>query len=91
MMFTGSVVDSATAVAWGLANVCVPDAELDAATTDMAERIVAQSWYSLREEKALVGASARMTYAEGLAWEREHSKGTTPDLAERLTRFGRRD
>ena len=64
---------------------------LDAATANMAERIVAQSWHSLREEKALVSASSRMTYAEGLAWEREHSTGTTPDLAARLTRFGERD
>jgi enoyl-CoA hydratase/carnithine racemase len=91
MMFTGTVIDSDTAVAWGLANVCVADAELESATAEMAEQIVAQSWHSLREEKALVGASSRMTYAEGLAWERDHSLGTTPDLAARLTRFGKRN
>lgn len=91
MMFTGRVLDGTAAVEWGLANVCVADAELEQTTDDMAERIVAQSWHSLREEKALVGASSRMTYAEGLAWERDHSTGTTPDLAERLAKFGKRD
>ena len=59
-------------------------------TRAMAERIVEQSWHSLREGKALVDAAARMTYAEGLAWERAHSTGTTPDLMERLATFGKR-
>jgi enoyl-CoA hydratase len=91
MMFTGSVIDGETAVTWGLANVCVADALLEQKTAEMAKQIVAQSWHSLREEKALVGAASRMTYAEGLAWEREHSRGTTPDLAQRLASFGKGD
>lgn len=90
LMFTGRVLDAPTAVSWGLANVCVADAELEQKTMEMAERIVAQSWHSLRQEKYLVDASARMTYAEGLAFEREHSTGSTPDLAERLASFGKR-
>jgi enoyl-CoA hydratase/carnithine racemase len=87
LMFTGRVVSGAEAVDWGLANVCVPDDALEQATEQMAERIVEQSWHSLRGAKALVDAASQRTYAEGLRWEREHSKGATPDLAERLARF----
>jgi len=90
LMFTGRVLSAEDAVAWGLANLCVADGDLEAATQEMASSIVAQSWHSLREEKALVDAAARMTRAEGLAWEREHSRGTTPDLAARIASFGKR-
>ena len=90
LMFTGRVLNAQEAVEWGLANRCVDDAELEAATDEMASTIVGQSWHSLREEKALVDAASRMTYAEGLAWEREHSRGTTPDLAKRLASFGKK-
>ncbi len=90
LMFTGRLLTAEEAVAWGLANQCAADEDLEDATREMAESIVAQSWHSLREEKALVDAASRMTYAEGLAWEREHSRGTTPDLAKRLASFGKK-
>jgi enoyl-CoA hydratase len=89
LMFTGRVLNGDEAVAWGLASRCVPDATLDATTDEMAAGIVAQSWHSLRQEKSLVDAASRMTYGEGLAWERKHSKGTTPDLEARLASFGK--
>jgi enoyl-CoA hydratase len=39
MMFTGDTIDGRTAAEWGLANECVPAAELDAATMKLASRI----------------------------------------------------
>lgn len=39
LMFTGDTIDGATAAAWGLANVAVPAAELEAATMKLASRI----------------------------------------------------
>jgi enoyl-CoA hydratase len=39
MMFTGDLIDGRTAAAWGLANLSVPLAELDAATLRLAERM----------------------------------------------------
>ncbi len=39
LMFTGDVIDGRTAADWGLANLAVPAAELDAATLKLAERI----------------------------------------------------
>lgn len=39
LMFTGDVIDGRTAADWGLANVVVPAAELEAATLKLAARI----------------------------------------------------
>jgi enoyl-CoA hydratase len=39
MMFTGDVISGATAAEWGLANIAVPAADLDAATDRLARRI----------------------------------------------------
>jgi len=39
MMLTGDVINGKTAAAWGLANIAVPAAELDAATQALALRI----------------------------------------------------
>jgi enoyl-CoA hydratase/carnithine racemase len=38
MALTGDVVDARTALAWGLVNRVVPDAELDAAVADLMQR-----------------------------------------------------
>jgi enoyl-CoA hydratase len=39
MMFTGDLIDGRTAADWGLANLAVPSAELDARTLALAQRI----------------------------------------------------
>src|SRR5512138_2900907 len=39
LMFTGDIIDGATAADWGLANLAVPAGELEAATVKLAERI----------------------------------------------------
>jgi enoyl-CoA hydratase len=39
LMFTGDVIDGRTAAEWGLANIVVPAAELDAAALKLASRI----------------------------------------------------
>lgn len=39
LMFTGDLITGARAAEWGLANIAVPAAELDAATNALAERI----------------------------------------------------
>ena len=90
LMFRGRPVDGAEAVEIGLANVCVPDAELEARTTDLARQIVANSWCSLRGEKKLLNEGQRYTLAEGLAYERKHSAGATPDTTQRLKAFGKK-
>jgi len=88
MMFTGTPVKGAEAVNLGLANLCVPDAELESATAALAASIVANSWHTLRADKRLVNEGQRYTLAEGLAYERRTSPGAGPDMAERLKAFG---
>jgi enoyl-CoA hydratase/carnithine racemase len=43
MLLTGTPIDAATAADWGLVNRVVPAAELDAAVSDLAERIATAS------------------------------------------------
>jgi enoyl-CoA hydratase/carnithine racemase len=88
IMLTGRVIDGAESVALGLANLCVPDAELEEQTRALARSIVAHSWHTLRADKRLVNEGQRYTLADGLAFERRTSTGITPDTIARLQEFG---
>jgi enoyl-CoA hydratase/carnithine racemase len=88
VMFSGHAVSGREAVAIGLANECVPDAELEARTLALAREIAANSWYTLRTEKALMRGGAGLPPAQALAYERTNSPGAGPDMAERLKSFG---
>lgn len=88
MMFSGRVVSGAEAAAMGLANRCVPDAELMSAAREMARSFLENSWFTLRADKMLLNRGLDYTLAEGLRFERENSPGRGPDLEERLKRFG---
>jgi enoyl-CoA hydratase len=90
LMLTGRVVEGAEAVELGLANECVPDADLDDRSAEIASSIVTNSWYTLRADKKLVNEGQRYTLAEGLAYERANSFGATPDTMERLKSFAAR-
>ena len=54
MMFTGDVITGAQAAEWGLANIAVPAAELDAATDKLARRIAAVPRSHLAMHKLVV-------------------------------------
>jgi enoyl-CoA hydratase/carnithine racemase len=47
MLFTGEMIDAATALDWGLVNCVVPEVRLDAEVVALAERIAAASPYVL--------------------------------------------
>ena len=84
MMFTGRRVDGSEAERIGLADRCVPDADLDTAVADLAALIVANSWGTSRIDKLLLAASARMPRDEALLHERSAPYGVPDDMAERL-------
>lgn len=89
MMFTGRVVSGPEAAAIGLANACVPDAELRDTVMQLARDIVANSWHTLRGDKMLVNEGQNYTLADGLRFERARSPGRGPDLEERLKAFAK--
>jgi enoyl-CoA hydratase/carnithine racemase len=90
LMLTGRPVDGKEAAAIGLANRCVPDAELEAATLELAKQIVANSWHTLRADKKLVNQGQDFGLEQGLAYERRESPGASPDARERVAAFGRK-
>ena len=90
MMFTGTPRSGSEAAEFGLANLCVPDADLDSTVAAMAATIVANSWHTLRADKSLVNEGQEFALREGLAYERRTSPGAGPDMAERLKAFGAR-
>jgi enoyl-CoA hydratase/carnithine racemase len=87
MMLTGRLISGAESVAIGLANECVPDAELEKRSQELARQIAANSWYTLHADKKLVNQGQRHTLADGLAYERANSTGATPDTLARLKEF----
>jgi enoyl-CoA hydratase len=87
MMLTGRLISGAESVAIGLANECVPDAELEKRSQELARQIAGNSWYTLRADKKLVNQGQRHTLADGLAYERANSTGATPDTLARLKEF----
>ena len=90
LMFSGRPVSGADAVALGLANQCVPDAELESAALALAREIAANSWFTLRTEKTLIREGESLGLADALSFERRTSPGAGPDLTERLKGFGKR-
>jgi enoyl-CoA hydratase/carnithine racemase len=88
MMFSGRVVSGSEAANMGLANRCVPDADLMSTTIAMARGFLENSWFTLRADKMLVNRGLDYTLSAGLEFERDNSPGRGPDMAERLKRFG---
>ena len=84
MMFTGRRVDGREAERTGLADRCVPDAELDTAVAELAAQIVGNSWGTSRIDKRLLAASARLPRDEALLYERSAPFGFPADMAERM-------
>lgn len=89
MSFTGLPVSGAEAARIGLANQCVPDAELEARTLEMAAAIAEQSRHSVLAYKALYRAQADLPLEAGLAYEVFNTAGIGPDFVQRVAgQFG---
>lgn len=88
MMFSGRVVGGEEAVTLGLANRCVPRDKLMDAAREMARSFLENSWFTLRADKMLLNRGLNHGLDDGLRFEREHSPGRAPGLAERLEEFG---
>jgi enoyl-CoA hydratase len=90
MSLTGLPVTGAEAARIGLANHCVPDAELAAKVRELAEAIAAQSRHSVFAYKKLYREQADLPLAAGLAHEVFNGAGVGSDFADRVAgRFGK--
>ena len=82
--FTGLPVSGREAERIGLANLCVPDDELDSKVTQLATAIAAQSRHSVFAYKRLYTEQQDLPLKAGLEHEVVHSAGVGPDMAERV-------
>ena len=87
MSFSGRFVSGREAEKTGLANICVADAELDAAVASFIKDVLAKSWRSSRAIKKLVDDTEGMSLKMGLAHEVHRSEGMGPETRERLAKM----
>lgn len=87
MMFTCRTYSGRQAEAMGLANVCVPDAEFEAAIDAWAAEIAANSPFSHAANKKLLIDTDGLPLASGLAHEVYHGEGVGPDMRDRIAAF----
>jgi len=87
MSFSARTYSGRDAAAMGLANFCVPDAELDAAVAAFASDVLANSWRSSRDIKKLIDDTDGVPLKAGLAHEIHRSEGRGPETAGRLARM----
>jgi enoyl-CoA hydratase len=87
MMFTASIYSGSEAVRMGLANVAVPDAELDKKVEALVASILATSRRSNRAIKKLLRDTDGLSLAAGNAWELHHTEGHGPEFAKLIRSF----
>jgi enoyl-CoA hydratase/carnithine racemase len=71
MLLTGTPIDAATAAEWGLVNRVVPDAELDAVTQQLAERIAAASPFTVALGKQAFYTQIDLDQSKAYAYAKE--------------------
>jgi enoyl-CoA hydratase len=87
MMFTCRTYSGRQAESFGLANLCVPDAEFETALNDLAADILANSSFSHAANKALLLDTDGLPLAAGLAHEVFRGEGRGPDMEARIAAF----
>jgi enoyl-CoA hydratase len=87
MSFSARSYSGRDAAEMGLANFCVPDAELDDAASRFVTDVLANSWRSSRAIKKLLDDTEGLPLKAGLAHEIHRSEGRGPETAERLARM----
>jgi enoyl-CoA hydratase len=87
MMLTTRTVGATEAERIGLANAVLDAEDFHAAVHEWCRAMLANSWFSLRANKKLVGDTDGMALADGLAHEIYRNEGVGPDMTERIAAF----
>jgi enoyl-CoA hydratase/carnithine racemase len=87
MSFSARHYSGRQAEAMGLANFCVPDAELASTVAEFIKEVLANSWRSSAAIKKLIDDTDGMSLKAGLAHEVHRSEGRGPETAARLARM----
>ena len=87
MMFTSRTYSGIEAARMGLANVAVPENELDQTVESLCADILSTSRRSNRAIKKLLIDTDGMSLAAGNAWELHHSVGHGPGFADLIRTF----
>lgn len=87
MMMTCETYTGRQALELGLADRCVADDEFDSVLKTFADTVLANSWHSLRANKALLNETDGLPLAVGLAHEVYRTRGRGPDMHERVSAF----
>lgn len=87
LMFTAEMFGAAEAHRIGLAELVVPDAEIDAAIDKMARQILSNSPFSHAANKRLLEATDARDMDSGLQWEILNNEGVGPDMQARIGAF----
>jgi enoyl-CoA hydratase/carnithine racemase len=87
MSYTARTYSAAEALAMGLVNWCVPEADFDAELDRFCASILANSWFSLRANKRLYRETEGLPLRAGLSHEIHRSEGRGPDMDERIAGF----
>jgi enoyl-CoA hydratase len=87
MMFTARTYSGIDAARMGLANVAVPEGELDSQVEALCADILSTSRRSNRAIKKLLIDTDAMSLAAGNAWELHHTPGHGPRFAELIHSF----
>lgn len=87
MMFTCEPWSGRDAERIGLANICVPDEQLDAAVAKLCKSILNTSWHSNAANKRLIYETDGMPLPQGISHEVFRNEGFAADQGERRRTF----
>lgn len=84
----GEVIDGPTAVAWGMANACVPAAELRARARAAAEAVAARAPAAVRLTRRLMRDAEAIVARMAEEGDHFHARLLSPEAREAITAFG---
>jgi enoyl-CoA hydratase len=89
LVYTGRMIDAATALDWGLADRVIPDDDLDAAARGLAEELAAGATAAIAIAKRVIDEGFSMPLGDALALEAQGFRDafTTEDAVEGVDAF----